>query len=123
MLIQIHNLSKIYNKSYSALKDINLSIESGMFGLLGPNGAGKTTLMRILVTLLKPTSGNASVNGLDLQSTFAALRYSHYERNKPIRGAQRTGGKRQFRSPSIREIPEKRRSPMNYALPFHRQAE
>ncbi len=49
-----------------ALKDVNLDIGSGMFGLLGPNGAGKTTLMRILVTLMKPTAGQVTVDGLDL---------------------------------------------------------
>jgi len=45
------------------LKDINLEIHNGMFGLLGPNGAGKSTLMRILVTLMKPSSGKVTVNG------------------------------------------------------------
>ncbi|MCK4656371.1 MAG: ABC transporter ATP-binding protein [candidate division Zixibacteria bacterium] len=49
-----------------ALKDVNLDIGSGMFGLLGPNGAGKTTLMRILVTLMKPTAGQVTIDGLDL---------------------------------------------------------
>ncbi len=45
------------------MKDINLEIHNGMFGLLGPNGAGKSTLMRILVTLMKPSSGKVTVNG------------------------------------------------------------
>ena len=45
------------------MKDINLEIPNGMFGLLGPNGAGKSTLMRILVTLMKPSSGKVTVNG------------------------------------------------------------
>ena len=66
MNIQIQNLSKIYNGSKPALDDINLEIGSGLFGLLGPNGAGKTTLMRILVTLMKPTSGIVFINNLDL---------------------------------------------------------
>lgn len=45
------------------MKDINLEIPNGMFGLLGPNGAGKSSLMRILVTLMKPSSGKVTVNG------------------------------------------------------------
>jgi ABC-type multidrug transport system ATPase subunit len=72
--ISIHNLSKRYPGGKTALLDIDLDIESGMFGLLGPNGAGKTTLMKILVTLLKPTSGQVLVNGLDLQKQRKQVR-------------------------------------------------
>jgi ABC-2 type transport system ATP-binding protein len=67
MLISIKNLTKQYGGGKQALKGINLEINSGMFGLLGPNGAGKTTLMKILVTLLTPTSGGVTVDGLDIQ--------------------------------------------------------
>lgn len=66
MKIDIQNLSKIYPNGNKALDDVSLIIESGMFGLLGPNGAGKSTLMRILVTLLEPTSGSVLVDGLDI---------------------------------------------------------
>ena len=66
MNISIEGLNKIYKNGNRALKDINLEIENGMFGLLGPNGAGKSTLMRILVTLMKPTSGSIKVNDLNL---------------------------------------------------------
>jgi ABC-type multidrug transport system ATPase subunit len=64
--IKIENLSKIYGNGNHAIKDLNLNIENGMFGLLGPNGAGKSSLMRILVTLMKPSSGTVKVNGLDI---------------------------------------------------------
>jgi len=64
--ISIEGLTKIYKNGNRALKDINLEIENGMFGLLGPNGAGKSSLMKILVTLMKPTSGSIKVNDLDL---------------------------------------------------------
>jgi len=64
--IQIDQLTKIYNKDFYALKEISLSIRHGMFGLLGPNGAGKSTLMRILVTLMKPTSGGIYINGKNI---------------------------------------------------------
>ncbi len=66
MDITTKNLSKIYRsglfrEQVVALDDVSLTVESGMFGLLGPNGAGKTTLMRILATLICPTSGKAFV--------------------------------------------------------------
>jgi ABC-2 type transport system ATP-binding protein len=74
MQISIHNLSKQYPGGKYALNSINLDIESGMFGLLGPNGAGKTTLMRILVTLLNPTSGTVTVDGMDLHKHRKKIR-------------------------------------------------
>jgi ABC-2 type transport system ATP-binding protein len=74
MQISISQLSKRYNSGKLALKDIDLDIPKGLFGLLGPNGAGKTTLMRILVTLLKPTSGQVMVNGLDIRKNRKQIR-------------------------------------------------
>ncbi|HDR67508.1 MAG TPA: ABC transporter ATP-binding protein [Bacteroidaceae bacterium] len=67
MEISIKNLNKIYPGGYNALHDVNLTIREGMFGLLGPNGAGKSTLMRILVTLINPTSGEIIIDGKNIQ--------------------------------------------------------
>ena len=67
MKIEIQDLNQIYPNGNHALKNINLELSTGMFGLLGPNGAGKSTLMRILVTLMKPTSGIVTVDGKDIQ--------------------------------------------------------
>jgi ABC-2 type transport system ATP-binding protein len=72
--IEIKDLSKVYPNGNHALKDVSMTIENGMFGLLGPNGAGKSTLMRILVTLMKPSSGQVLVNGLDLQKNRREIR-------------------------------------------------
>jgi ABC-2 type transport system ATP-binding protein len=71
MEIRVQHLDKTYLGGVQALQDINLEIDSGMFGLLGPNGAGKTTLMRILATLLKPTRGRATVDGFDVSDRTA----------------------------------------------------
>jgi ABC-2 type transport system ATP-binding protein len=63
-MIETINLSKEYG-DLVALNNLNLSIEAGdCFGFIGPNGAGKTTTIKILATLLKPTRGQAMINGL-----------------------------------------------------------
>ena len=74
MKIEIQNLNQIYPNGNHALKNINLELGTGMYGLLGPNGAGKSTLMRILVTLMKPTSGLVTVDGKDIQKHRKELR-------------------------------------------------
>jgi ABC-type multidrug transport system ATPase subunit len=74
MKISIQGLSQIYSGGKKALNDVNLEIDSGLFGLLGPNGAGKSTLMRILVTLMEPTSGRITIDSFDLQKNRKEIR-------------------------------------------------
>ena len=65
-MIRTEQLTKKYRK-VEALKNLNLSIpRESVFGFIGPNGAGKSTTMLILATLLKPTSGRAWIDGLDV---------------------------------------------------------
>lgn len=74
MKIEFQKISKEYKNGVWGLKDVDFSIEYGVFGLLAPNGAGKTTLMRILSTLLKPTSGTCVVNGQDISKNGDSIR-------------------------------------------------
>ncbi|MDQ6858587.1 MAG: ATP-binding cassette domain-containing protein [Chloroflexota bacterium] len=67
MDIQINGLSKAFGEVH-ALRGVDLTISTGMFGLLGPNGAGKTTLMRILAGVLHASTGSAHVGPHDLAS-------------------------------------------------------
>lgn len=80
-LVQVQNLTKIYPDSvsgeYRALDGISFSAKAGeVFGLLGPNGAGKTTALRILATILKPTSGQAKVFHFDVATQADYVRHS-----------------------------------------------
>jgi ABC-2 type transport system ATP-binding protein len=72
--IETSSLVKSFGET-RALDDLNLAIRGGaVYGLLGPNGAGKTTAIRVLTTLLKPTSGRARVLGLDVLEQAAEVR-------------------------------------------------
>jgi ABC-2 type transport system ATP-binding protein len=64
--IDVQNIVKQFG-SFTAVNGISFAVEAGeIFGLLGPNGAGKSTLIRMLTTLVTPTSGTATVNGHDI---------------------------------------------------------
>ncbi len=65
-LIEARDLTKRYGEHVTALDALNLEVEPGIIGLVGANGAGKSTLLKILLGLLDPTDGAASVMGLDV---------------------------------------------------------
>jgi len=72
--IEITDLTKVYGE-LKALDGVSLTIPEGeCFGLLGPNGAGKTTLIRILTTLIRPTSGTARLNSFDVVGDSQGVR-------------------------------------------------
>lgn len=82
--IETNALSRIYKikktrkkpaSTLAALDNVTLSVNQGeLFGLLGPNGAGKTTFIKVLTTILAPSSGTARVDGLDVEKDAAELR-------------------------------------------------
>jgi ABC-2 type transport system ATP-binding protein len=71
-VIKVEGLTKVFNHSLTAVDQISFSVKQGeIFGFLGPNGAGKTTTINMLITIMKPTEGHASILGGDIakQST------------------------------------------------------
>ncbi len=73
--IECNGLTKVYQDHRKALDNVSFTVETtGIFGLIGRNGAGKTTLIRILATELEPTSGTASINGIDIVHQANKLR-------------------------------------------------
>jgi ABC-2 type transport system ATP-binding protein len=66
-IIKAEGLTKVFNKHLIAVDHVNFTVKRGeIFGFLGPNGAGKTTTINMLITILKPTEGKASVLGFDI---------------------------------------------------------
>ena len=73
-LIETQDLTVYYGK-HRGILDVNLSVEKGeVFGLLGPNGAGKTTIQRVLMDVIRPTKGRATIFGLDCRKEGVAIR-------------------------------------------------
>jgi ABC-2 type transport system ATP-binding protein len=86
-VVRAIDLSKRFSGAYT-LDDLNLEVpERSIFGLVGPNGAGKTTTVKILMNMLKPTSGRAEVFGIDSRhlgpSEFAAIGYVSENQEMP----------------------------------------
>ncbi len=74
LIVDTEHLTKYYGASRGII-DVDLDVEAGgVFGFLGPNGAGKTTTIRILLDLIRPTSGTATVLGLDARRDSVAIR-------------------------------------------------
>ncbi|HEV2351000.1 MAG TPA: ATP-binding cassette domain-containing protein [Terriglobia bacterium] len=74
--IEVDKISKRFG-TFTAVDEISFSVAHGeIFGLLGPNGAGKSTLIRMMTTLIEPTSGTARVNGFDVRQSANDVRKS-----------------------------------------------
>ena len=74
MTLIIKQLNKTYSNGVQALKDVNLTINQGMFGLLGPNGAGKSSLMRTIATLQEPDSGEIFLGDVNVLTQKQEIR-------------------------------------------------
>ncbi|MDD5165394.1 MAG: ATP-binding cassette domain-containing protein [Candidatus Pacebacteria bacterium] len=75
--ISVQNLTKTFKGGFEAVKDVSFEVPKGStFAFLGPNGAGKTTTIRMLTTLLAPTSGTITINGFDPSKDPHAVRKS-----------------------------------------------
>jgi ABC-2 type transport system ATP-binding protein len=76
-IIRVEGLTKVFNHSLTAVDRINFSVKQGeIFGFLGPNGAGKTTTINMLITILKPTAGKATILGSDISNESNEVRSS-----------------------------------------------
>jgi ABC-2 type transport system ATP-binding protein len=74
-VISTEGLTKVFNKHLTAVDHVNFTVRHGeIFGFLGPNGAGKTTTINMLITILKPTEGKASVLGFDIAKQDNSVR-------------------------------------------------
>ena len=91
--IETSALSKRYPGGVQALKSLDLEVRQGeVFGLLGPNGAGKSTTIRILIDMIRPTSGRASILGFDTQERgVEARRHLGYLPSDPQFYSKMTG--------------------------------
>lgn len=67
--IVIKGLSKSYDGKKDALNSLDLVIPNGMFGILGRNGSGKSTLMNIIATILRPSKGTVTINGIEIKNS------------------------------------------------------
>ena len=90
-MLRLSHVSKTYPGGVHALKDVSLTIPTGMFGLLGPNGAGKSTLMRTIATLQPPDTGEITFDGIDVLLT-------NQETNQAREVVTNTAGLYEFRA-------------------------
>lgn len=91
-MLTIEHVTKKYD-NFTALRDVNLTLENGVYGLLAPNGAGKTTLLKLLATLLFPTEGKILYDGEEIQKLDEKYRekigylpqnFGYYKNQSPV---------------------------------------
>lgn len=91
-MLTLTNISKKYG-SYTAVSDISLNMEKGLYAMLAPNGAGKTTLIKMITTLLYPTTGEILYDGVNIMEMGAEYRsligylpqhFGYYKNNSPV---------------------------------------
>ncbi|MFB6112182.1 MAG: ABC transporter ATP-binding protein [Halobacteriaceae archaeon] len=104
--IRAEGLTKRYDGA-TAVDGLDLWIQQGsVYGFLGPNGAGKTTTMRMLTTLTRPTSGSASVAGVDITNRDAVVPRIGYLPEEPPLHEELTGREQLRYIAGLRDMPE-----------------
>lgn len=92
-MLEIKNVSKKF-RDFTAIENINLTFENGVYGLLAPNGAGKTTLIKTMVTLLMPNSGEILYNGTNINELddkyreiigYLPQKFGYYREDTPVK--------------------------------------
>lgn len=73
-MLQLENLTKRYRNGHTAVRSVDLDLESGVVGLVGPNGAGKTSLLQMIATITRPTEGRILYRGTDVVKSPDQLR-------------------------------------------------
>lgn len=90
-MLTLNNVSKRFGK-FTAVEDISLDMDNGLYALLAPNGAGKTTIIKMITTLLNPTEGEILYDGVNIKTMGAAYRellgylpqdFGYYKNNTP----------------------------------------
>jgi len=90
-MLTLNNVSKNFGK-FTAVENISLNMDNGLFALLAPNGAGKTTIIKMITTLLNPTEGEILYDGVNIKTMGAAYRellgylpqdFGYYKNNTP----------------------------------------
>ncbi|AFZ74117.1 ABC transporter ATP-binding protein [Natronobacterium gregoryi] len=74
MVLQLESIGKQYGDNAWGVRDVTIELDPGIHGLLGPNGSGKSTLMRIITTVMDPSTGTAYWNGTDITESPSAVR-------------------------------------------------
>ena len=91
-MLTVADVTKKYG-SFTAIENISIDLSNGMYGLLAPNGAGKTTLIKMISTLLEPTSGEILLDGMEIRKMGADYRtllgylpqhFGYYRGNTPV---------------------------------------
>lgn len=90
-MLMLNNVSKNFGK-FTAVENISLNMDNGLYALLAPNGAGKTTIIKMITTLLNPTEGEILYDGVNIKTMGAAYRellgylpqdFGYYKNNTP----------------------------------------
>lgn len=90
-MLTLNNVSKRFGK-FTAVEDISLDMDNGLYALLAPNGAGKTTIIKMITTLLNPTEGEILYDGVNIKTMGAGYRellgylpqdFGYYKNNTP----------------------------------------